>query len=154
VWLVSGEIKLHEEVIDERRFIKSYTCDYSQQLLTYLSMEIPIIELVCFVLIYFLGRTWKDNVITVPALKWIMLTTNNLILAFIFIIPLTITIQNDDDVCSIYSTTILLTTTGTVLALVLPQFLLSQIPFCCCKKNNADNSKLIEKDRPTYGSTT
>jgi len=137
-WLSSGGINLQDNIINDRRFIISYTCEYSQQLPAYLSIEVITIVLICFGIIYFLVRTWVEEVIkSVPELKWIMLTTNNLILAFIFILPLTVTIQNDDDVCSIYSTIVLITTVGTVSALVLPQI--------SCKKNNIASTEQQEQ---------
>jgi len=51
------------------------------------------------------------------------------------LIPLTaIIVQNDDDVCAVYATSILFTTVGTVLALVWHQITFPRFP--CYKRND------------------
>jgi len=133
LWNVIGEFKLNKTVIDARRFIISYTCGYGPVYI-FLIIEIIAMELICSVSIYFLRLTWQKLVTSVPELKWNILAANNFFLGLILLIPLTaMIVQNDDDVCAVYSTTILFTTVGTVLALVWHQFKISA--FSCFKSN-------------------
>jgi len=119
--------------LNERRFVYTYTCN-SNLLYLWLLLEIIFFITVTILLIIMLYYNWKAMVTKAKDLKWILLSMNNLILGFALILPLTNTIQNDDDVCSIYTITVMFTTAGNVLALVLPEFPKLQIPLCCKKR--------------------